>query len=54
MTQNKMVQLGAGRLRKEWKKSGKKSKWKSFGKVEDIRDFSSIDVYKSGNDARRR
>jgi hypothetical protein len=38
-----------GRHQKEWKRSGKKSKWKSFGKVEDIRDFSSIDVYKNGN-----
>jgi hypothetical protein len=42
-----------GRHQKEWKRSGNKSKWKSFGKVEEIRDFSLIDVYKNVNDARR-
>ena len=39
MTQNKIVQLGMGRLRKEWKRSGRKSNLKSSGKVEEIRDF---------------
>jgi len=42
-----------GRHRKDWKRLGKKSKWKRLGKVEEIRDFSSIDMYKNGNDARR-
>jgi hypothetical protein len=37
-----------GRLQKEKKRAGKKSKRKSCGKIEEIRDFSSIGVYKNG------
>jgi hypothetical protein len=45
MTQNKMVQPGTRRCQEEgW--AGKKSKRKDCGKIREIGDFSSIDLYK--------